>query len=126
MNALDELRSNNPDCEQFSPDSLLHKINEEAEWCDDAYLRIENALRELSLLVSKDANLFRSAVHDAAFLYSHLALSFGWAFDNDDHFEYQNLTKDQIYDWRERVNLAFTGFLMGKMPSLESLGSCNR
>ena len=126
MNALNELKSNNPDSELFSPNSLLHKINDLSEWCDEAYLRIEAALYELSPLVSEDCELFRTATRHAAFVFSHLALSFGWAFDTDDHFEFQNLTKDQIYDWRERVNLAFTGFLMGNMPSLEELESCNR
>lgn len=126
MNALNELKSNNPDSELFSRDSLLHKINDLSEWCDDAYLRIENALYELSPLISADNDLFRAAVCEAAFLFSHLALSFGWAFDEDDHFEYQNLTKNQIYDWRERVNLAFTGFLMGDMPDRRTLASCNR
>lgn len=96
---------------------LIGIICDHQRWSPEAYWLIDKALYELETDALTDCETFRKAVREAAFTYTHLLLSFSWHFDPDDDWEYENLSSDEIYHWRERVQVTFEGFLTGAMPA---------
>ena len=125
MNAFGVLIGNHLEHELFENASLIGSVTSRSEWSADQFWRIAIALYDLHGKSTTDEQTFRDAAREAIFIFSHLALSFSWHFDPDDHFEYQNLTSDQIYDWRERTNILFEGFIAGEMPDRMVFGESN-
>ena len=116
MNPLTVLVGNHLHHEQFADASLVGCVAGRSEWSASQFWLIAAALYELHDKSRTDDRLFRHSVREAIFIYSHLTLSFSWHFDPDDHFEYQNLTTDEIYEWRERTNMLFEGFIADGLP----------
>lgn len=125
MNRLAVLLRNHLHHEQYSDSSLIGSVSSRSEWSAEQFWLIAAALYELDEQSQADDDLFRNAVREAIFIYSHLTLSFSWHFDPDDHFEYQNLSTDEIYEWRERTNVLFEGFIAGGMPDRIVFGERN-
>lgn len=125
MEAFDILIGNHLNHNKFSDVSLIGCVTGRSEWSADQFWLIAKSLYELDEKSKEDDRLFREAVREAIFIYSTLALSFSWHFDPGDHFEYQKLTTDQIYDWRDRTNMLFEGFIAGGMPDRIVFGDSN-
>ena len=125
MNQLSVLVGNHLGHELFSDSSLVGCVTGRSEWCADQFWSIAASLYELHEQSRTNNKLFRDAVREAIFIYTHLTLSFSWHFDPDDHFEYQNLSTDEIYEWRERTNILFEGFIADGMPDKIVFGETN-
>lgn len=121
MNPFDVLLANHLCHERFSDASLIGCITNQRRWSAEAYWEIELALYDLAQQVPSNERLFRDAVREAVFIFSHIMLSFGWHFDPNDEFEYENLSRDKLYQWRERAHAIFEGFLSGSMPDNTAL-----
>jgi len=125
MNPLAVLFGNHLHHEQYSDSSLIGCVSSRSEWSAEQFWLIAASLYELHEQSENDNALFRDAVREAIFIYSHLTLSFSWHFDPDDHFEYQNLSTDEIYEWRERTNILFEGFIADGLPDRIVFGEGN-
>ena len=125
MDAIGVLARNHLGHDRFADTSLIGCVTSRSEWSADQFWLIATALYDLGAISKHDEQTFRDSVREAIFIYSHLTLSFSWHFDPDDHFEYQNLTSDQIYEWRERTNILFEGFIAGGMPDRIVFGESN-
>lgn len=105
------------DNHEQTQDSLIGFISKHQRWSVESYWTLDKALYDLVGATLEDNDLYRTAVHHAIFTYSHLLLSFSWHFDPNDDWQYETMDCEEVYKWRERVQLTFEGFLTGVMPS---------
>ena len=103
---------NFPWCPEQNDASFLGRLHEEGVWDTDEYWRLEWALYQLV----NEAPRSQETSWRVFRIFSHTFLSLGCHFDPNDGFKLKDLTNDEIYELRERVQLVFEGYFSGSMP----------
>lgn len=118
---MQHLNRNFAGCDEYSVDSFLGLYHEEAVWNDDEYFKLENDIYALASEYSGSSTLQREVAWPVMRLFSYLMLSLGSHCDPNDGFKIKNISDEQFYSRRERVQLVFEGVFKGEMPKREFL-----
>lgn len=97
---------------EYDEMSFVAKLHECQTWERDQYWLLEWALYDL-MAKAKDCEdlwgpVFRIFSRTMGLICSHL--------DENDLFEIGNLTRDEIYEFRERIQIVFEGFFYKRRP----------
>lgn len=122
MGIMSHINRNFAWCDEYSDSSFLGIFHEQNKWDDDEYFKLESELYQESLNLGHNIAIPRELSWRVMRIYSYLMLSLGCQYDPNDGFEIINITRDQFYERRERVQLVFEGFFSGKMPDKDILG----
>lgn len=119
---MNEINRNFVWCSEYSDQSFVGRLHEEAIWDDEQYFRLENYLYEECEKYSNQAELPRNIFWPAMQIYSYLSFSISCHFDPNDGFVLKELNTEQICNRRERLQGVFEGFFKGEMPDKRLLG----
>lgn len=119
---MNQINRNFSWCAEYSDQSFVGRLHEDAIWDDEEYFKLENYLYEECEKYSGQDDLPRHVFWPAMRIYSYLSSSIGCHFDPNDVFELEGLSSEQIYNRRERLELVFEGFFKGEMPDKRQLG----
>lgn len=111
----DCINRNFPWCDEYSENSFTGVFHEEQRWDDDEYFKLEDALYE-NCATHAGSDLPRELSWRVMRIFSFLMMSLSCQYDQNDGFKICNLTRDQYYARRERLQLVFEGFFKGEMP----------
>lgn len=102
--------SNCPSSEYWDDNSFIGNLHENEVWINEKYLSFELVLYTFSERHSASEitwELFKIFSILMSFFISH--------FDENDFSQIKNLSQEQIYSAKERVQLVFDGFFQGRM-----------
>ena len=119
---MNEINRNFAWSKDYSEESFVGIFHERNSWNDDAYFNLENYLYAQCEIHKDDSSVPRDMYWPAMRIYSYLLLSLGCHLDSNDGFELKELSLEQIYARRERLQLVFEGFFKGEMPNKKYLG----
>jgi hypothetical protein len=119
---MNQINRNFAWCDEYSDDSFAGLFHEKRKWDDEEYFKLENYLYEQCEKYKDQSFLPRDVFWPVMRIYSYLSHSIGCHFDENDGFELIGLSREQIYERRERMQLVFEGFFKGDMPKKEHLG----
>ena len=119
---MNQINRNFAGSEEYSADSFVGQFHEQRIWDDDAYLELENHLYDACEKYKGQENMPRAVIWPVMQIYGFLMMSIGCHLDANDGFEIKNLSREQIYERRERLQMIFEGFFTGKMPDKECFG----
>ena len=117
---MNQILRNFPHCKEYSENSFTGIFHEKLKWDDIEYFKLEEELYE-QCNIYKSVDLPRDLSWPAMRIFSFLMLSLGCHSDPKDGFEIEDLSQEQIWDRRERVQLVFEGFFKGGMPNKKHL-----
>ena len=80
-------------------------LHETFHWDHAKFKKLENAI--LQLAGNKHDDITIAALFQ---IFDYLMLLFGCHFDPSDGFNFKNLTSEEIIDYRERVQVAFSAY----------------
>jgi hypothetical protein len=102
--------------DDFDEQSFTGELNERQVWNLDEYWLLETALYKLAEAGAPSPELawwiFR--------IFSHTFMSVSAHLDSNDVFVIKNLSSEDFYDFRERIQVVFEGFFSGDMPEQSS------
>ena len=112
MSAKNTIAENFPECENWDKNSFVGILHEQQCWSHVQYWALEQALYKI-------CPEEKSAVENLMLFYvfSFVFGAIGSHLDKDDFFEIKNLSREEVYSFRERVALMFEGVFRGRMPS---------
>jgi hypothetical protein len=114
LEALTVIARNFPGCPEWDHTSFLGRLCDDSTWSRDEYWLLERALHQLVAASAQDSEL-----HWRVFrIFSLTSLSISAHLDRNDSFKVKNLKQEELYAFRERVQLVFEGFFSGEMPAL--------
>lgn len=100
----------------YDEKSFAGVLHERGIWQEEQYWLPEAALyalaHEKTVAVDLYAEVFMTFNFVANAICSHL--------DQDDLYEIENLDREKVYDFRERIRMVFEGFFVRKMPDQEA------
>ena len=105
----------------YSEKSFIGIFHEDELWDDKEYFLLEEEVFALCEQYSGDKCLPREVVWPVMRIFSYLMLTLGCQYDPDDYFNLSNLSHEQYISRRERIQLVFEGFFLGKMPNKKHL-----
>lgn len=114
---MNEIDRNFPGCPDYSDQSFLGLLHDQRQWSDIEYQRLDAELYILAAKYRDSENLPRELVWRAMRIFSHAMLLIGCHFDSNDDCRISNISNEELYKRRERLQLVFEGFFMGVMPS---------
>ncbi|WP_157649992.1 Imm41 family immunity protein [Burkholderia ubonensis] len=97
---------------EYDDASFIAVLHEQGIWQRDQYWLLERALYELTAAQSERDNLSGPIFY----IFSYVMNAISSHLDRDDSFEIGNLTKDNVYEFRERIRLVFEGFFLKNFP----------
>lgn len=112
MNAKNKIAENFPESEKWDQNSFVGILHEQQRWSHAQYWVLEQALHTICLeekSATENLMLF--------YIFSFVFGAIGSHLDKDDFFEIKNLSRAEVYCFRERVALIFDGVFRGCMPS---------
>jgi len=112
-------------CNEYSDGSFLGIFHEKLCWDDGEYFKLEDALYEQCQVHAGSDHIPRELSWRVMRIFSFLMMSLSCQYDKNDNFKIGNLTRDQYYGRRERLQLVFEGFFKGEMPDKEILISAS-
>ena len=121
MDAMATLAENDANSPCWRDDSFVALLHEARRWDERAYLKLEAAFFALCETRKTDGRTRNKIDCIAARIFSYTMLTFSCHFDPNDGYSIQNLTEDDIYSWRERIQLVFEGFFAGELPNRDTL-----
>ncbi|WP_153555273.1 Imm41 family immunity protein [Roseimaritima sediminicola] len=121
MDAMTAIAENDVDSPCWRDDSFIGLLHEARRWDERAYLKLETAFFALCETRKTDGRTRKKIDRIAARVFSYAMLTFSCHFDPNDGYSIQNLAEDDIYLWRERIQLVFEGFFAGKLPNHDTL-----
>lgn len=119
--ALSTVSSNDQTSKHWSEQSFIGIVHEEYRLDADAFLLFESAVGELRKHRDTDQDLRRLADRVVSHIFGYTMLMFSCHYDPKDGFTFQGLTEDELFLWRERVQLVCEGYFGNPMPSSEVL-----
>ncbi|TWT79523.1 hypothetical protein CA13_09270 [Planctomycetes bacterium CA13] len=90
---------------QWRDDSFMGTLHESHHWNHAKFGALEDAILQLAGNKHDDTTI--AALFQ---IFDYLMLLFGCHFDPSDDFKFKNLTIEQICDYRERVQVAFSAY----------------
>lgn len=118
---MKEINRNFPWCDEHTDLSFSGILHEEYIWSDEEYLKLDNELYTLAKEYNHSNTIPRELVWRCMRIFSLIMLYIGCHFDDNDSYRITNLTNDELYLRRERLQLVFEGFFQGKMPNKKYL-----
>jgi len=109
-------------CNEYTEESFVGQLHENKTWNDDEYFKLEGTLYELCSEYKDAQCIPRDLAWPIVRIFSYLMLTLGCQYDSNDAYEIENISREQFYDRRERIQLIFEGFFTGEMPDKEFLG----
>jgi len=106
------IAKNFPWCPEHDDLSFSGRLHEEGFWSWDEYWLLELALYELAGAVDISRELYWRVFR----IFSYCFAALGHHLDPNDAFQITNLSRDEVYDAKERFQLVFEGFYEGRMP----------
>ncbi|MBB2984784.1 Imm41 family immunity protein [Paraburkholderia tropica] len=99
-------------CEAFSETSFVSILHEDGLWQREQYWLLEWAVCNLISNAVEHADvcapIFQIFSRTIGLICSHL--------DSNDLFEIKNLERDDVYAFRERIQIVFEGFFLKRLP----------
>ncbi|WP_322026759.1 Imm41 family immunity protein [Burkholderia sp. BCC1977] len=92
--------------------SFIAMLHEQGIWQKDQYWLVERALYDLTGAQSDGDNLSGPIFY----IFSYAMNSISSHLDQGDSFEIKNLTRGEVYEFRERIRLVFEGFFLNNFP----------
>lgn len=112
MNYIEAILRNFAWSDRYDEESFTGILHERATWDLEQYWEFEAAIYRLA----DHPTDFPSLMWPLFRIFSHTMVSFGAHFDPNDVFRIENLTDEQVHDYRERFQLVFEGMFSGEMP----------
>lgn len=113
MNPSTTISRNYPWADEYDEESFLGCLYEMNVWNKEEYWLLETALYQLNAANAYDEEItwrvFKAFSSCFKLISAH--------FDTNDVFKIKNLSVEEVYDYRERVELVFGGYFRKKMPS---------
>jgi hypothetical protein len=113
LEARTVIARNYPWCPEWDDTSFRGRLYDDAIWSRDEYWLLEWALYQLVSARDQDSELRWRVFR----IFSSTFMSISAHFDSNDVFEVENLTPDELIEFRERFQLVFEGFFSGEMPN---------
>lgn len=108
-------------CDAYVDDSFIGILHERSIWDDDEYFKLEGSLYGLCEQFNQSDSLPRDVAWKIFRIFSYLMVSLASHSELNDGFTVSNLSDEQFFNRRERLQLVFEGFFEGKMPDKEIL-----
>jgi hypothetical protein len=112
MNENQIISSNFPWCEEWDESSFIGYLHDYAMWDYEKYWQLELSLYNIckqNISFEMKWRIFK--------IFSSTMMMFCSHFDQNDVFKIKNLSNEEIFDLRERVQLVFEGIFQNKMPN---------
>ncbi|WP_196480780.1 Imm41 family immunity protein [Burkholderia diffusa] len=97
---------------EYDESSFIAMLHEQGIWQKDQYWLVERALYDLTGVQSEGDSLSGPIFY----IFSYAINAISSHLDQDDSFEIKNLTKGEVYEFRERIRLVFEGFFLNNFP----------
>jgi hypothetical protein len=118
---MNEINRNFAWCEDYTENSFVGIFHEKHQWNDDEYFKLENYLYQQCKIYNEKSDIPREVFWPVMSIHGYLLQSISCHFDSNDGFKLQGLTREQIYNRRERLKQVFEGFFIGEMPNKQYL-----
>lgn len=102
---------------EYEEASFIAMLHEKGVWQREKYWLVEWALYELVKREEDCSELFGAIFS----IYSYAMLSLSSHLDQNDLFRVVNLCEDEIYEFRERIQIVFESFFLEKFPNKQCL-----
>lgn len=103
---------NSSGCVEYDENSFIGCLHEQNIWHREEYWLLEKALYDLSEQSNEP-----ETNHRIFCIFSRVFLLLCAHYDDNDVFHIENLSRQELYDLRERWQVVFEGYFSGYMPS---------
>jgi len=95
--------------------SFYERLAEDGEWDIDEFWRLHFALIEAAKNPAASENINRSLALNVVQIHLRVSGLICAHFDNNDVFKIENLSREEIYAFKERLDLAVAGVFSGEV-----------
>ena len=112
MDSYKIIAMNSASSPEFDEQSFIGQLHESGVWQKEQYWLVEWAIYDL---IKKSGN--HDDLHGSLFrIFSYVMGAISSHLDQCDMFEIENLEREEIYEFRERIQLVFEGFFEKRIP----------